>query len=117
MKLLVTIETPPKKHAIQVAVGNNGLKSGSSSGFSASRNRSWFLSDGTGVGDLYGFSSIAPSYRGCLVGRKGVGAQPTGYHRFEFFRPGWFIARILFLPLLLLLAWGVIGILHFVGLL
>jgi len=40
-----------------------------------------------------------------------------GYHRFEFFRPGWFIAGILLLPLLLLLAWGVIGILRLFGLL
>jgi hypothetical protein len=102
------------------------------------------------LGALHGFSSIVPFYRGCLVGRKGVGAQPTlggyvkmasmeanqykaanpsgqavttmkkrmpGYHRFEFFRPGWFIAGILFLPLLLLLAWGVIGILRLFGLL
>jgi hypothetical protein len=40
-----------------------------------------------------------------------------GYHRFEFLRSGWFIAGIVFLPLLLLFAWGVIGILHVFGLL
>lgn len=40
-----------------------------------------------------------------------------GYHRFEFFRSGWFNAGIPFLPLLLLLAWAVIGILHMFGLL
>jgi len=48
---------------------------------------------------------------------KPIKRRMPGYHLFEFFRFGWFIAGILFLPLFLLLAWAVIGVLHFLGLL
>ncbi len=33
------------------------------------------------------------------------GKRAPGYHPFEFFRPGWFIAGILFLPIIMLIAW------------
>ncbi len=46
---------------------------------------------------------------------KTVKKRMPGYRRFEFFRPGWFIAGIVFLPLFLLFAWAVIGILHLFG--
>lgn len=40
-----------------------------------------------------------------------------GYHLFDFFRPGWFIVGVLFLPMLLILTWAVGGVLHLLGLL